>query len=231
MSHPCWQRGEDDWRSYIEDGIIQRNVERDILSLTRVDKPALLSNLLELGSWYSGQVLSYNKMLGQLQDAGNTTTLARYLTLLGGAGLLTGLSKYTPKAHRRRASSPKLNVLNTALMTASSGYTFEEAKADRSFWGRIVESAVGAHLHNTLSPGARLYYWRHNGLEVDFVLARGPRLTAIEVKTGRRRGAASGIEEFTRRFNPTRTEVVGTGGVAVHEFLSEPASHWIESGG
>ena len=221
---------EYDWRSYIEDGIVQRNVERDILSLTRVDKPALLSSLLELGSFYSGQILSYNKMLGQLHDAGNTTTLARYLTLLSGAGLLAGLSKYSPKAHRKRASSPKLNVLNTALMTASSGYTFEEAKADRSFWGRIVESAVGAHLLNTLSPGSRLYYWRHNGLEVDFVLERGPRLMAIEVKTGQRRRAASGMEEFERRFNPTRTEVVGTGGVAVHEFLSEPASHWIESG-
>ena len=219
---------EDDWRGYIEDGIVQRNVERDILSLTRVDKPALLSNLLELGSSYSGQILSYNKMLGQLQDAGNTTTLARYLTLLSGAGLLTGLGNYSPKKHRRRASSPKLNVLNTALMTASSGYTFEEARADRSFWGRIVESAVGAHLHNTRVPGVKLYYWRRNGLEVDFVLARGPRLTAIEVKTGLRRGPVSGMEEFTRRFKPTRTEVVGTGGVALHEFLSEPASYWLE---
>ena len=220
---------EDDWRGYIEDGIVQRNVERDILSLTRVDKPALLSNLLELGSSYSGQILSYNKMLGQLQDAGNTTTLARYLTLLSGAGLLTGLSKYSPKTHRQRASSPKLNVLNTALMTASSGYTFEEARADRSFWGRIVESAVGAHLHNTRTPGVRLYYWRHNGSEVDFVLARGPRLTAIEVKTGARRRAVSGLEEFTKRFKPTRAEVVGTGGVALHEFLSEPAGYWLEN--
>ena len=221
---------EDDWRSYIEDGIVQRNVERDILSLTRVDKPALLSQLFEVGSAYSGQILSYNKMLGQLQDAGNTTTLARYLQLLSGAGLLTGLDKYSSKTHRRRASSPKLNVLNTALMTASSGYTFAEAKADRSFWGRIVESAVGAHLHNTRTPGVRLYYWRRNGLEVDFVLARGPRLTAIEVKTGTRRGTVSGMKEFERRFKPTRSEVVGTGGVALHEFLSEPASYWLEDG-
>ncbi len=222
---------EDDWRSYIKDGIVQRNVERDILSLTRVDKPALLSSLLELGSLYSGQILSYNKMVGQLQDAGNTTTLARYLALLSGAGLLAGLGKYSSKAHRRRASSPKLNVLNTALMTASSGYTFEEAKADRSFWGRIVESAVGAHLHNTLAPGARLSYWRYNGLEVDFVLARGPRLTAIEVKTGVSPGRLSGLKEFGSRFKPTRSMVVGTGGVALHEFLSEPASFWLEKEG
>ena len=222
---------EDAWRSYIEDGIVQRNVERDILSLTRVDKPVLLSPLLDLGSSYSGQILSYNKMLGQLQDAGNTTTLARYLRLLSGAGLLAGISKYSSKTHRSRASSPKLNVLNTALMTASSGYTFDEAKADRSFWGRIVESAVGAHLHNTRTPGVRLYYWCHNGLEVDFVLARGPRLTAIEVKTGAFRGTGRGMEEFERRFKPTRSEVVGTGGVALHEFLSEPASYWLEEEG
>ena len=219
---------QDGWRSYIEDGIVQRNVERDILSLTRVDKPALLSSLLELGASYSGQILSYNKMLGQLRDAGNTTTLARYLTLLEGAGLLAGLSNYSSKAHRRRASSPKLNVLNTALMTAPSGYTFEEAKADRSFWGRIVESAVGAHLHNTLAPGTKLYYWRHEGLEVDFVLERGPRLTAIEVKTGTLRGSVSGLEEFRKRFEPARSMVVGTGGVALHEFLSAPAGHWLE---
>ena len=222
---------EDGWRSYVEDGIVQRNVERDILSLTRVDKPALLSNLLELGSFYSGQILSYNKMLGQLQDAGNTTTLARYLTLLSGAGLLAGLTKYSGSFHRRRASSPKLNVLNTSLMTASSGYTFKEALADRSLWGRIVESAVGAHLHNTLSPGMKLHYWRHGSLEVDFVLTRGPRLTAIEVKSGARRGSVSGMKEFERRFNPTRSLVVGGGGVPLHEFLSEPAKYWLEAAG
>ena len=219
---------ENDWRSYIEHGVVQRNVERDILSLTRVDKPALLSRLLELGSSYSGQILSYNKMLGLLQDAGNTTTLARYLALLHGAGLLAGLGNFSPKTHAGRASSPRLNVLNTAVMTARSGYTFDEARADRSFWGRIVESAVGAHLHNTLAPGVKLHYWRRYGLEVDFVLARGPRLTAIEVKSGLRRRAIDGMEEFRQRFDPTRTEVVGEGGVALHEFLSEPAGYWLE---
>ena len=140
--------------------------------------------LFEIGARYSGQILSYTKMLGQLQDAGNTTTLARYLDLLQTAGLIASLPNHAGAAHRRRASIPKLNVLNTALMSALSGYTFEEARADRSFWGRLVESAVGAHLFNSGAPDVRLHYWRHRNREVDFVLARGPKLGGVEVKSG-----------------------------------------------
>ena len=137
------------WRDYILGAIVAPAIERDLLAMTRVDKPALLSRLLEVGSSYSGQIVAYNKIMGHLQDAGNTTTLARYLDLLSRVGLLAGLPKYHKSLHRRRASSPKLNVLNTAIMTAASGYSFNEARNDRSFWGRIVESAVGAHLFNT----------------------------------------------------------------------------------
>ena len=128
-------RDPDRWRDYILGALVEPNIERDLLAMTRVDKPALLKRLFELGAVYSGQILSYTKMLGQLQDAGNTTTLARYLDLLASAGLLAGVPKYTGRVHRVRASSPKLNVLNTALMTAGSGYSFAEAQADRSFWG------------------------------------------------------------------------------------------------
>ena len=123
------------WRDYILHAIVEPSIEKDLLSMTRVDKPALLRRLFELGAIYSGQILSFNKMLGQLQDAGNTTTLARYLHLLSNAGLLTGLQKYFNRPHLRRASSPKLNVLNSSLMTAGSGYSFVEARADRTFWG------------------------------------------------------------------------------------------------
>lgn len=129
------------WRRYILDALVETTIARDVLLLTRVDKPALLRRLFELGCRYSGQVLSYTKMLGQLHDAGNTTTLAHYLQLLGAAGMLTGLQKYAGTAARRRASSPKLQVLNTALMTATAGLAPEEARADREFWGRLVESA------------------------------------------------------------------------------------------
>ena len=216
------------WREYILGSIIEPNIERDILAMERVDKPALLKRLFEFGAEISGQILAYDKMLGQIQDAGNTTTLARYLDLLSKAGLLTGLSKYAGGAHRRRASSPKLNVLNTALMSVHSGYTFEEAKADRSFWGRLVESAVGAHLFNTGTPEVRLHYWRERSLEVDFVLEHGRKLVAMEVKSGSHRGNTAGMEEFATRFSPRRSLLVGEGGIPIAEFLSTPAMDWFK---
>ena len=184
------------WKKYIAGALIEPNIERDILALERVDKPALLKKLFEYGADYSGQILSYNKMQGQLQDAGNTTTLARYLDLLSNAGLITGVTKYSGSIHHRRSSSPKLNALNTALMSAQSGYTFEEAQSDRSFWGRLVESAIGAHLLNTARPEYRIFYWKENAFEVDFVLERRPRIIAIEVKSGARRRSIGGIKKF-----------------------------------
>ena len=216
------------WRAYVTGSVAEPNIERDVLAMERVDKPALLKRLFALGAEYSGQILSYTKMLGQLQDAGNTTTLARYLDLLATAGLVAGLPNYAGSAHRRRASIPKLNVLDTALMSAHSGYTFEEARADRTFWGRLVESAVGAHLLNSGAPEVRLHYWRHRNREVDFVLARGPRVAAVEVKSGVRRTSASGLEEFGRRFGGAATVLAGEGGTPLAEFLSAPAREWIE---
>ena len=216
------------WREYVLGSLIEPNIERDILAMERVDKPALLKRLFEFGAESSGQILAYDKMLGQLQDAGNTTTLARYLDLLSKAGLVTGLDKYAGGVRRRRASSPKLNVLNTALMAVHSGYTFEEAKADRSFWGRLVESAVGAHLFNTGTPEVRLHYWRERSLEVDFVLEHGRKLVALEVKSGSRKANTSGLEEFARRFSPRRSLLVGEGGIPLSEFLSISALDWFE---
>ena len=216
------------WRDYILNALIEPNVERDILSMTRVDKPALLKQLFDLGAAYSGQILSYTKMLGQLRDAGNTTTLARYLNLLSSAGLLIGLQKWANQPVRSRAASPKLNVLNTALMTAGSGYSFEEARADRTYWGRLFESAVGAHLLNSASSDIRVRYWRDSPFEVDFVLQRGERVVAIEVKSGQEPGDLMGLEEFERRFEPLRSLVVGTGGIPLHAFLSVPAAEWFE---
>ena len=219
---------QDRWRAYVAGAIIEPNIERDILAMQRVDKPVLLKRLFELGAEYSGQILSYTKMLGQLQDAGNTTTLARYLDLLAKAGLIAGLPNYAGSAHRRRASTPKLNALNTALVSALSGYTFEEAKADRSFWGRLVESAVGAHLFNSGAPDVRLHYWRHRDREVDLVLTRGPRLAAVEVKSGARRTNPSGLEGFGKRFADAATILAGEGGVPLGEFLSVPAREWLD---
>ena len=216
------------WRDYVASALVEPNIERDIVAMERIDKPALLKRLFELSAEFSGEILAYGKMVGQLDDAGNTTTLARYLQLLERAGLVAGLSKYEGLARRRRASSPKLNVLNTALMAVHSGYTFEEARADRSFWGRLVESAVGAHLYNTGMPEMRLYYWRLGNHEVDFVLERGRRLVSIEVKSNGHGTNLSGRKQFAERFKPLRSLLVGGNGIPIEEFLSVPARHWFE---
>lgn len=217
---------EERWISYMLDSIIRPNVERDILALHAIDKPALLKQLFEVGVAYSGQILSYNKLTGQLQDAGNTTTLARYLQLLSNAQLLTGLSKFSPSTLRTRTSTPKLNVFNTGLMAAGSGYSFQEARSDRTYWGRLVESAVGAHLLNSATSRLEVEYWREGGSEVDFVLRMGQRSVGIEVRSGRRFRNPSGLELFSQRFAPVRTLLVGTGGIDLGEFLSVPPIHW-----
>jgi predicted AAA+ superfamily ATPase len=219
------------WSRYILDSLIETSISRDVLLLTRVDKPALLRRLFELACRYSGQVLSYTKMLGQLQDAGNTTTLAHYLDLLAAAGMVRGLPKYAGDIARSRGSSPKLQVLNTALMTAPSGLTFEEARADRAFWGRLVESAVGAHLANAAMRGeCVLQYWRDGNDEVDFVVQTGRRLTAIEVKSGRAPQAHQGTSAFVQAFHPRRTLLIGGDGIELGEFLIQPVSHWVKEG-
>ncbi|MHB1530394.1 MAG: ATP-binding protein [Acidiferrobacteraceae bacterium] len=218
------------WARYIVDALIETTISRDVLLLTRVDKPALLRRLFHFGCHYSGQILSYTKMLGQLQDAGNTTTLAHYLELLAGAGMITGLSKFAGDVARQRGSSPKLQVLNTALMTALSGHTLKEARADPEFWGRLTESAVGAHLANAEATGACvLYYWRERNREVDFVVRAGRQLTAIEVKSGRPRDAQSGLAAFSEAFRPQRKLLVGADGIPVEEFLSRPVAYWVQS--
>ena len=215
------------WSRYIRDSLIETTIARDVLLLSRVDKPALLRRLFELGCAYSGQILSYTKMLGQLQDAGNTTTLAHYLDLLAGAGMLTGLQKYSGAAVRRRSSIPKLQVLNTALMTAGSGLTLAEARADHDFWGRLVESAVGAHLANAAAAGTcEVFYWRDRNREVDFVVRAGRSVTAIEVKSGRARGVPPGMAAFANAFGPARLLLVGGDGIGIDEFLSQPVEHW-----
>ena len=221
-------REPDRWRRYILDALVETTIARDVLLLTRVDKPALLRRLFELGCRYSGQVLSYTKMLGQLHDAGNTTTLAHYLELLAGAGLLAGLAKFSGRAVRQKGSSPKLQVLNTALMTAQCGLSFEEARADREFWGRLVESAIGAHLANAAAAGeCELFYWRERNEEVDFVVRAGRAVTAIEVKSGRGRETHPGLAAFAEAFKPRRKLLVGGDGIPVEEFLLAPVAHWI----
>ena len=216
------------WRRYILDALVETTISRDVLLLTRVDKPALLRRLFDLGCRYSGQVLSYTKMVGQLQDAGNTTTLAHYLDLLAAAGMVRGLQKFAGQAVRQRGSSPKLQVMNTALMTATAGLTPAEARADRDHMGRLVESAVGAHLANAAARGVcEVFYWRDRNREVDFVVRAGRSLVAIEVKSGRRGDTLPGMAAFAEAFRPTRTLLVGADGIPLEEFLLQPVEHWV----
>lgn len=218
----------DRWARYVRDALIETTLSRDVLLLSRVDKPALLRRMFELGCRYSGQILSYTKMIGQLQDAGNTTTLAHYLELLGAAGMLTGFSKYAGEVVRSRGSSPKLQVFDTALLSALSGYRFEEAQADREYWGRLTESAVGAHLANAAAAGkCEVFYWRDRNREVDFVVRVDRRLVAIEVKSGRAREVLPGMQAFNEAFKPGRLLLVGGDGIAVEDFLSQPVEHWL----
>ena len=219
------------WAKYILDSLIETTVSRDILLLSRIDKPALLRQLFHLGCHYSGQILSYTKMLGQLQGARHTSTLAHYLDLLAASGLLLGLQKYSKSAVRKRSSSPKFQVLNTALMSALSGLTLNQARSDGIFWGRLVESAVGAHLAAASFRGAcQVFYWREGDNEVDFVVEAENRSIAIEVKSsGPSKRPYPGMSAFAKRFSPSRSLLVGSGGIALETFLSRPVEHYLTS--
>lgn len=219
----------DRWRRYITDSLIETSLSRDVLLLTRVDKPALLRRLFELACNYSGQILSFTKMLGQLQDAGNTTTLAHYLDLLSGAGMVRGLQKFVGDAARGRGSSPKLQVMNTALMSAISGLSLADARTNRAYWGRQVESAIGAHLANAAASGqCELYYWRERSDEVDFVIRSGSKVVAVEVKSGTKGLNNKGVGAFAMKFGAARLLLVGGNGIAIEEFLSWPVDYWMK---
>lgn len=207
------------WKKYIRDSLIETSISKDILMLTRIDKPALLKNLFELGCLFSGQVLSYTKMLGQLQDAGNTTTLSHYLRLLGAAGLLSGLEKYSTSALRTRSGSPKFQVYNNALLSSLNPGSFSDSGKNPEVWGRVIESAVGSYLANeSLKGNINLYYWRERNDEVDFVIERHGKLVGIEVKSNVMKNKR-GMTTFQKRFNPVRTILIDERRMPWHEFI------------
>ncbi len=210
---------EERWKSYIKDSLIETSISKDILMLTRVDKPALLKRLFELGCLYSGQILSYTKITGQLQDAGNTTTLANYLKLLSDCGLLGGLEKYAGSVIRQRSSSPKFQVYNNALLTSQDNETYSTAIVNPKLWGRLVESSVGAHLLNhSVSERYSLHYWREGNNEVDFILEKGNKVIGLEVKSGASSGNV-GMGIFNEKFHPNKMLLVGAGGIPYEDFL------------
>jgi predicted AAA+ superfamily ATPase len=219
----------DRWRGYMLDALIETTLSRDILLLTRVDKPALLRQLFRLGTDYSGQILSYQKLVGQLQDAGNTTTLAHYLELLRSTGLLAGLQKYAGSKVRQRGSSPKLLALDPGLMTAMTGLDPAAARADRNHFGRLVETAVGAHLVNTAGRELDVTWWRAGDREVDYVLAGRGGVLAIEVASGRRKPSLPGLEAFGREFE-SRKLLIGAQGLPLEAALAMPARAVFDAG-
>lgn len=208
------------WKRYVKESLVETSLSRDILMLSRVDKPALLRRLFELGCLYSAQILSLTKIQGKLMEKGNLTTLSNYLSLLEAAGLLCGIEKFAGDIIRIRSSKPKFQVFNNALLSAQNEKLFPEAKADTKFWGRLCESAVGTHLLNrSRVEDYKLYYWNENSQEVDYVLQKGSRIVAVEVKSGKD-STNKGMEIFDRKFHPTALYTVGTGGISLEEFLS-----------
>ena len=215
------------WRKYIKDSLVAPAIEKDVIMTSNIYKPALMKQLFELGCGYSAEILSMTKLMGQLQDAGNVTTLATYLNILDECSLLTGLLKYAHDDARKRGSVPKYQVYNNALLTAYKGQSFFTDRTETRKWGRWVESAVGAHVMSMAEElDYKVYYWREpsrsmadGDKEVDFIINNNGELTAIEVKSGRRK-MNSGLPAFVEAFHPKRAFIVGTGGVSLEDFLS-----------
>lgn len=207
------------WRDYIHAAVIDATINKDILVDTPVGKPALLRQTFELSSAYSGRLLSLTKMLGQLQDAGNTVTLTGYLNLLGDSGLVSALGKYSADVARRRASIPKYQVYNNALLGVFCDASFRQATVDSRLWGHMLESAIGTHIINeSFVHRFDVFYWREDNFEVDFVLRHNNRIVAIEVKSNNE-GYTKSLGEFSNRFHPDRAFIVGRDGIEPEIFL------------
>lgn len=210
----------DRYEQYIQSAIIDATINKDILMDTPINKPALLKQTFELGAAYSGNLLSLTKLLGSLQDAGNTSTLAGYINLLNESGLLCGLQKYSIDMSRRKASIPKFQVYNNALKLAYTPLTFEQAIIDRKAWGHIFESSIGAYLvSQAFIHRFDVFYWRERNDEVDFVLRKKNSLVAIEVKSNAEK-RTDGLDKFNQIFKPTSSFIIGDGGISAEDFFS-----------
>ena len=210
---------ENRWKQYVLDAIISPSIEKDVILTSTIYKPTLMRNLFDLGCAYSGEELSLNKIVGQLQDVGNVTTLSNYLSILRECNLLAGLQKFAKDKARKYSSVPKFQVYNSALLSALNDINYEQAFSDSKLWGRWVETAIGAYLiNNTDLIGYKLYYWRESSNEVDFILERRGETIAIEVKSGRRT-TNKGLPLFREQYLPRHAIVVGSGGIAIEDFL------------
>ncbi len=207
------------WKSYVNDALIETTLMKDILMMARIDKPSLLRQLFDLACHYSGQILSFNKMLGQLQEAGNSSTLQNYLHLLEGAGFVAGIPKYYQDVLHQKSSIPKLQALNTAFIAARSVKRFGDIVMQPAEWGRVIESTIGAHLLNDAQEGGyEVYYWRERNDEVDFILKKEGTVIALEVKSGTS-NKTKGMQVFNKQFKPHKVLMVGINGIRWEDFL------------
>jgi len=209
---------EERWRSYVRQSLIETVITKDVLLMHTIEKPAILRRLFELGSSYSGQILSYSKMMGQLQDAKNTTTIAHYLELLEQAGLLTGLQKFAMDNARKRSSSPKWQVMNSALMGALSDFSFQQLLENKKEWGRYVETAVGCHLLAHRNNDFKVFYWNESNAEVDFIIQYKDQYVALEVKQSQ--GKISGLKAFQKSFKPHKVYQLSDQGLTWKQLIS-----------
>ena len=211
--------------SYVRDSIIESVLSKDLLLLHPVDKPVLLRRLFEFSCRHPAEIVSLQKMLGQLTDKGNVTTLSHYLDLLAKAFLIAPLQKYSPEILRIRASSPKLIVLAPALVAAVQDKTPAEAMADPELYGRWAENAVGAHL---LGSGLEVFYWRERDLELDFIAKKGVKAVAFEVSISQRKSGGEALDRLARRCGASKAVLIGPAGVSLEEFLSSDPSAWFD---
>ncbi len=200
------------WGEYIRDALIETVLSKDIMLMSPIAKPALLRQSFGLAMDYPAQIVSYQKMLGSLQDAGNTTTIASYLQLLSKAFLIAPLERWRGIKISQRASTPKLIILDNGLLFAMKGLRYQSTVKNKTLWGRCVENAVGAKLYFTSQTmGGDLYYWRDRQDEVDFVLRLGDRIIAIEVKSGIPNKAPAALKHFLKRYKTSEPVVISGG--------------------
>lgn len=189
------------WARYIRDSLIETVLAKDILLMSPISKPALLRQTFSLATSYPAQILSYQKMLGSLTDAGNVTTIASYLKLLSAAFLVLPLERYSGTVVKQRGSIPKIVIFDNALISAMNNLSRDEVASDLTWRGRLVENVVGAKIQSTIErQGGDLFYWRDRDRKVDFVVQIGKKILAIEVKSGALTTEPSGLEYFLKKY-------------------------------
>jgi predicted AAA+ superfamily ATPase len=210
------------WKDYIRSSLIETVLTKDILSLSNITKPSLLRQLFSIACSHPAQIVAYTNFLGQLADAGNTTTLSDYRLLLEDAYLLKTLGKWSGSVVRSRASKPKWIISDNSLVTALSNLSLIEIYRS-PLYGRLVENAVINHINKISSP---VYYWREKDMEVDAVIQNSGKLIAIEVKSGNRIRSRTGLNAFVKQFTKSSPLIIGTGGISVEEVLSAREWRW-----